>query len=66
VAICGSEREVAVEVTDAGSGASIVDGGSGIAGMRTRVRALGGQLQAGPCPGGGFRVYARLPVQVPS
>jgi len=66
VTVCGSEREVAVEVTDAGSGASIVDSGWGIAGMRSRARALGGQLQAGPRPGGGFRVYARLPVEVPS
>jgi signal transduction histidine kinase len=66
VTVCGSDREVTIEITDAGSGPSIVDGGRGIAGMRARARALGGQLQAGPCPGGGFRVYARLPVEVPS
>ena len=37
-------------------------GGSGIAGMRERVAALGGQLHAGPRPEGGFRVTATLPL----
>ena len=36
--------------------------GQGIAGMRERARALGGTLEAGPRPGGGFRVQASLPV----
>ncbi|ADB50889.1 sensor histidine kinase [Conexibacter woesei] len=35
---------------------------SGIAGMRRRARAVGGQLVAGPTPAGGFRVHARLPL----
>ena len=36
--------------------------GSGIAGMRARVEALGGDLQAGPLKGGGFLVTAILPI----
>jgi signal transduction histidine kinase len=36
--------------------------GKGIVGMRERAAALGGDLQAGPQPGGGFRVQARLPL----
>jgi signal transduction histidine kinase len=36
--------------------------GSGIAGMTERATALGGTLQAGPRPGGGFTVRARLPL----
>ncbi|HEV3497282.1 MAG TPA: ATP-binding protein [Actinomycetes bacterium] len=35
--------------------------GSGIAGMRKRVVAAGGELDAGPRPGGGVQVTARLP-----
>ncbi|WP_405089541.1 histidine kinase [Micromonospora sp. NBC_01392] len=37
-------------------------GGRGIVGMRERARLLGGTLDAGPLPTGGFRVHARLPV----
>ena len=33
----------------------------GIRGMRERALALGGTLEAGPRPEGGFRVAARLP-----
>ena len=36
--------------------------GSGIVGMRERASALGGRLQAGPRPGGGFAVRAHFPL----
>lgn len=36
--------------------------GEGIPGMRERAAALGGHLDAGPHPGGGFRVEACLPL----
>jgi signal transduction histidine kinase len=48
----------------AGSGNSRGEGsGNGIAGMRERALALGGDLEAGPRPAGGFRVRARLPLR---
>ncbi|WP_051299999.1 sensor histidine kinase [Actinomadura rifamycini] len=36
--------------------------GRGILGMRERCRLLGGEFEAEPTPGGGFRVTARLPL----
>jgi len=45
-----------------GTGTGAVGGGTGIGGMRERARAVGGELAAGPRPGGaGFAVTARLP-----
>ena len=38
-------------------------GGRGLLGMRERVLLFGGELQVGPRPEGGFRVYARLPLE---
>jgi len=56
-------RELTLEVVDDGSGRGAVgDGGSGIAGMRERASALGGELSTGRTFSGGFRVRARLPL----
>jgi signal transduction histidine kinase len=56
------ERELMVQVEDDGRGGAADNGGSGIAGMRERATALGGRLDAGSGPGGGFRVSAHLPL----
>ncbi len=54
-----------VQVTDDGDGTSTTSAGTGLGliGMRERVSAFGGQLQAGPLEGGGFQVRAELPVR---
>lgn len=62
------DQELTVEVLDDGHG---IDPGSdgqghGLTGMRERVTVLGGSLQAGPLPGHGFRVLARIPLAAPS
>jgi signal transduction histidine kinase len=55
-----------LEVTDDGRGTPSEDDLStehGLVGLRERARAVGGHLEAGPLPGGGFRVSATLPVR---
>ena len=53
---------VEIEVLDNGHGATILPGsGHGIVGMRERALLLGGSLDTGPRPGGGFQVVAYLP-----
>ncbi|MEV5829508.1 sensor histidine kinase [Spirillospora sp. NPDC052242] len=56
---------LAIEVVDPGPGPRRPGAGYGIAGMRERVGLLDGDFTAGPRPGGGFRVAARLPVGAP-
>ena len=51
-----------VEVLDRGVGADHVRPSLGLAGMRNRVEAVGGELIASPCEGGGFHTAARLPL----
>ncbi|MGD9695910.1 MAG: sensor histidine kinase [Thermoleophilia bacterium] len=63
VSISYEDEELTVRIDDDGPGpAPGATGGSGIVGMRERAAALGGRLEAGPGPDGGFRVEARLPI----
>ena len=57
--------ELRIDVIDTGRGQPAVagsGGGHGLAGMRERAAAVGGTVEAGPGPAGGFRVAARLPL----
>jgi signal transduction histidine kinase len=68
VTIHGEPDEVTVEVKDNGVGSRRVaaaekGAGRGLAGMQERVALLGGTLEYGPLPFGGFRVLATLPTK---
>jgi len=59
--------ELRIEVTDTGHGQPTgavagQGGGHGLAGMRERAATVGGIVETGSRPGGGFRVAARLPL----
>jgi signal transduction histidine kinase len=65
VRVSYAERDLAVQIDDDGRGpppGPPAGRGKGVIGMRERATALGGDLEAGPRPGGGFRVRARLPL----
>jgi MYXO-CTERM domain-containing protein len=68
VSLCYGRDELRISVADTGrgpapgNGGSPGNGGHGLAGMRERAATVGGTLETGPRPGGGYRVAARLPM----
>jgi signal transduction histidine kinase len=67
VAIRYEPDGIVIEVCDDGRGASGApvpgEGGHGLEGMAERAAAVGGRLEAGPRPAGGFRVWSSLPAR---
>ncbi|HEX3707735.1 MAG TPA: sensor histidine kinase [Mycobacteriales bacterium] len=64
VAVAWTDSELTVDVSDDGqvSTTAATTPGHGLLGMTERVAIFGGDVCAGPLPGRGWRVTARLPV----
>ncbi|WP_329498645.1 sensor histidine kinase [Kitasatospora herbaricolor] len=68
VSVGYGDEELSVDVVDEGRGVTgpVPGRGFGLVGMRERVGLLHGRFEAGPRPGGGFRVAAVLPLPAPA
>ncbi len=64
ILLARSDGVVYAEITDDGQGkTNTEDSGSGLSGLAERVAGfIGGEFEAGPLPGGGFRLRVSLPL----
>jgi len=69
VSVTLEENDAAYRLVVTDNGTSLAtpsEGGRGLLGMRERAELLGGTLEAGPAPTGGFTVTATIPAAVPA
>ncbi|MGW0701055.1 sensor histidine kinase [Streptomyces sp. NPDC002867] len=63
IAYAAGRLDLRIDDDGPATGSDAGGSGNGLAGMRERAAALGGTIEAGPRPDGGFRVRAELPAQ---
>ncbi len=64
VVVAYRSRDLEIDASDDGLGGTPGEGsGNGLRGMRERAALLGGEVAAGPGPGGGYVVRARIPFE---
>ncbi len=63
IVLRGRSELLEVYLIDNGRGCGQVQKGMGLTGMEERLRAVGGEFGFGPMEGGGFRLYAGIPVR---
>jgi two-component system, NarL family, sensor histidine kinase DesK len=61
VRLTRDDGHATLDVSDDGSGAASLDGGSGLAGMRERVELVGGTMRVGAENGGGLHLQVTVP-----
>jgi two-component system sensor histidine kinase DesK len=67
IALRSAGDRAVLEIRDDGIGGSdLPEQGSGLRGLGERMAAAGGNFQAGPAPGGGFRLIAAVPLPQPA
>ncbi|MFD3441528.1 sensor histidine kinase [Streptomyces sp. NPDC058685] len=62
IAVDTADDGVVLVVENDGAGAAVAAPGSGLTGLRERLSAVDGALEAGPVDGGRFRLTARVPL----
>jgi signal transduction histidine kinase len=66
IRLAATDDALEIQVRDRGGGSPTglaqTGAGLGLSGMRERIESLGGSLEAGPCPDGGWQVEAWLPI----
>ncbi|WP_214410809.1 sensor histidine kinase [Sphaerisporangium fuscum] len=66
ITVAFQDGGASMEIDDDGTQAGPCRPGSGLTGLTERVQAAGGTVEAGPRPGGGFRLRVAVPAAVES
>ncbi|GAB3958328.1 sensor histidine kinase [Actinoallomurus acanthiterrae] len=66
ISITRRDEGAVLQIVDDGSGPADSTEGNGLTGLGERVAEVGGSLESGPGPAGGFRLLVRAPLDAPA